>query len=148
MTTETKDEPTAKKGGAGVSLLDGLDRNIPSLRRALLMQQRCARVGFDWNDASGARDKLLEELRELDEAVSKPEDREAVRWEMGDLLLAATNLARLLGVDCEAALHEALDRFARRFRTIEEKLARAGLRPEDVSLDELEEHWQSAKREE
>jgi uncharacterized protein YabN with tetrapyrrole methylase and pyrophosphatase domain len=128
-------------------LLDEVDPLSGPLQKAHQIQQKCAAVGFDWNHPSGARAKVLEELQELDEALAK-HDFAAMEWEMGDLLLAATNWARLLDLDTVRCLKKALDRFARRFRIVEMKLSEQGLSPSEVSLEKLEALWQQAKAEE
>lgn len=144
-----KEPPGQKKtvsNGSG-SLLRGLDRSMGALERALQMQERCAQVGFDWNEPAGALDKLAEELEELATAIEQ-RDPEAVSSEMGDVILAATNAARLLGVDAEEALHRALDRFQKRFGEIERTLESRGQRPEQMDLETLEALWQQAKLQE
>ncbi len=97
-------------------------------------------VGFDWDDAAGARAKVLEELAEV-EAARTPEERTD---ELGDLLFAVVNWARKLGIEPEAALHQATSKFERRFRTMEQH---AGVGLPGLTLDQMEQHWQAAKRE-
>jgi ATP diphosphatase len=113
---------------------------LPALKRAEKLQSRAARVGFDWPDASGPRAKIDEELAEL-EAASTDDQRAA---ELGDLLFSVVNLARHLDIDPEAALRDAAARFETRFRKVEQ-LAERPLK--GMSIDELEELWQTAKRE-
>lgn len=129
------------------SALDGVARALPALVRADKLQRRAARVGFDWPDASGAMAKVEEELEEVRQAVASG-DRAAVEDEAGDLLFAAVNVARLLGVDAEQALRGANDRFERRFRIMEERLSREGREMKRLDLDSLEEAWQQAKAQE
>ena len=129
------------------SLLGGLDRSMDALERARQMQERCAQVGFDWNEPAGALDKLAEELEELSVAIER-RDLDAVSSEMGDVILAATNVSRLLGINAEEALHRALDRFQRRFSEVERTLESRGLRPEQMDLETLEALWQQAKLQE
>ena len=119
------------------SALAGIALAAPALSRAHKMQARAARVGFDWPDATGARDKLLEELAEVDAAETSAQREE----EIGDLLFAAVNLARKHGVDAETALRAATAKFERRFRYME------ALDPElaSRSLEEQERLWQRAK---
>lgn len=121
------------------SALAGVANGLPALMRAHKLQKRAARVGFDWPDASGPRAKILEELGEIDGARS---DAERVH-EVGDLLFSAVNLARHLDVDPEEALRGANRRFEDRFRQLE-TAANAPLT--SMSIDELEELWQQAKR--
>ncbi|MGB3319694.1 MAG: nucleoside triphosphate pyrophosphohydrolase [Sphingopyxis granuli] len=119
--------------------LDGVALSLPALLRAQKLQARAARVGFDWPDAEGPRAKIAEELAEVMAA-----DSDAARFEeVGDLLFAAVNYARHLGIDAEEALRAANDKFARRFAAVE---ARAGPDMGDLPLDTLEAHWQAVKK--
>lgn len=126
--------------GPGTSVLDDVPLALPSLSRAVKLGARAARVGFDWPDAQGARDKVTEELAELD-AARAAGTAPAVEHELGDLLLAISNLARHLGIDPEAALRAANGRFVSRFRHVEER-ARATGAAEPTAL---ESYWQEAK---
>jgi ATP diphosphatase len=120
------------------SALAHVAQALPALKRAEKLQKRAARVGFDWPDASGPRDKILEELEELDRAGSAAE-REA---ELGDLLFSVVNYARHLDIDPEAALRGASRRFELRFRRVED-IADKPLK--EMNTEELEVLWQSAK---
>ena len=122
------------------SALAGVALALPALKRAEKIQRRAAQVGFDWPDAEGPRQKIVEELCEIERAESDAE-RAA---ELGDLLFAVVNYARHLGVDPETALREAGARFEGRFRKVEE-MAVTPLK--DMTLDEMEALWQRAKRE-
>jgi ATP diphosphatase len=122
---------------ADSSALAGVPVGAPALMRAQKLQARAARVGFDWPDAAGARDKVVEELAEVDAAASEHQRRD----EVGDLLFAAVNLARKHGVDAEDALRQASRKFEARFRWME--AAEPGLASK--SLDEQEALWQRAK---
>ena len=124
-----------RAAGDDSSALAGVALALPALLRALKLQKRAARVGFDWPDISGARAKLLEELDEIDRAA--PHE---VEEEVGDLLFAAVNLARFLKVDPEQALRRGNAKFERRFRAIE---AEPGF--EMLSLDQMEVRWQAVK---
>lgn len=128
-----RDRHEDKSAVAGVALA------LPALKRAEKLQRRAARVGFDWPDAQGPRDKIDEELREIDQANSD-EEQEA---EIGDLLFSVVNYARHMNIDPEAALRDAAARFENRFRKVEE-LAERPL--EKMNIDELEELWQRAKQ--
>jgi len=123
------------------SALAGVASSLPALLRAQKLQARAARVGFDWPDANGPRDKIHEELAEV-AAAADPADRAE---EVGDLLFAVVNYARHLGVDAEDALRAANAKFARRFTAVEE---RAGANMASLSLDVLETHWQAVKADE
>ncbi|MGY6536605.1 MAG: nucleoside triphosphate pyrophosphohydrolase [Pararhodobacter sp.] len=129
---------------AQTGVLDDVPLALPALMRALKLQKRAARVGFDWPDVAQVVDKIAEEARELAEARdSLP--AEAVAEEMGDLLFVMANLARHLKVDPEVALRAANDKFARRFRAVEAALAAQGRRPEDSTLAEMDTLWDAAK---
>jgi ATP diphosphatase len=121
------------------SALAGVALALPALKRAEKLQQRAARVGFDWPDAAGPRAKILEELGELDTAATS-EERVA---ELGDLLFSVVNYARHLGIDPETALREASGRFESRFRKVEEIAAKP---LKEMDIDGLENLWQQAKQ--
>jgi tetrapyrrole methylase family protein/MazG family protein/ATP diphosphatase len=136
-------------------VLDGVPRSLPALQRAQRMGEKVSRVGFDWPDSRGSRDKVSEEIRELDEAIVS-KDKARIEAELGDLLFALVNLARHEGVDAETALRGTADRFARRFSHVEKRVKeRHGGWPrgEDgkpaagLPLDELDGYWNEAKRE-
>jgi tetrapyrrole methylase family protein/MazG family protein/ATP diphosphatase len=138
-----KAEEKAKNGKTGA--LDGIPRSAPALVRAMRAGEKAGAVGFDWPDATGARAKVNEEMRELDEAITK-HDRVALKHELGDLLLAVVNLARKLDLDAENALREATDRFGRRFGFVEETLAAKGRTVKEASPEEQNQLWDEAKR--
>jgi tetrapyrrole methylase family protein/MazG family protein len=106
------------------------------------VQKKAAKVGFDWPDVSGAMDKLSEELGELSAAINGDGD---VTEELGDLLFAAVNAARFLKVDPEDALGQATDKFAARFRRVEETVTAQGKRMEDMTLAQLDAIWDEIK---
>ncbi|MGH8161299.1 MAG: MazG nucleotide pyrophosphohydrolase domain-containing protein [Gammaproteobacteria bacterium] len=118
-----------------------------ALTEALAIQQRAAAVGFDWPDAEGPRAKIAEEFAELEHAVGHSRDSASseINEELGDLLFAVANDARHLDVEPEAALTAANEKFRRRFRYIEERLAVEGLHPRDVNLTRLDALWEDAK---
>jgi len=121
--------------------LAGVPRALPALTRAAKLGRRAARVGFDWPDARGVRDKVAEELAELDAAPGS----EAATEELGDLLFAVVNLSRHLGIDAEAALRAANTKFERRFRRMEQLAAGRGRALESLSASEWDEFWRQAK---
>jgi len=125
-----------------------LPLHLPALMRAYKLQKRAAAVGFDWPDEKGPRGKIAEELEELEQARQSDalSRQERVSEELGDLLFAIVNYARHLGVEPEQALRAANRKFIRRFRFIESRLAREGLRPGDVDLEYLDGLWEKAKR--
>ena len=109
--------------------------------RAPKLQKRAARVGFEWHDVKGPRDKLLEELQELDEASERERLVEA-----GDVLFAAVNIIRRYGVDAEQALKASNAKFEKRFRCMEDVAAADGEDFANLSLDGQETYWQRAKK--
>ena len=127
--------------GAGTSALDDVALALPALTRALKLQKRAARVGFDWPDAAGPRAKVLEELAELDAAGADDEAEE-----LGDLLFAVVNLARKRGIAPEEALCAANAKFERRFKAVERLAGVRGLVVEELGLDALDKLWDEVKR--
>lgn len=142
--------------GKGNGLLDGISQSLPALVRAWKLQQRAATVGFDWQEPGAVMEKLQEELQELSSAMlaegqagcdkDSPDNRAAIREEMGDLLFSCVNLARHLQVDAEAVLRAANRKFENRFRYLEERLAESGSDPGQASLEQMEVLWQQAKQ--
>jgi MazG family protein len=130
--------------GGGRSVLEGVPREMPALARADRLTEKASRIGFDWPDASGARAKVVEELHELDEAIASGQ-ADAVEREMGDLLFAAANLARKLGIAPEEALRGSVGRFVSRFEHIERELERRGVGHAGASLAEMDALWREAK---
>lgn len=125
-------------------VLDGVPVTLPALARALRMGEKASGIGLDWPDAAGARAKLDEEIRELDAAVASG-DADATRHELGDALFALANHGRKLGLDPEAALREALGRFAQRVAAVEATARDLALDLRTLSTADLEALWQSAK---
>ncbi len=134
----------ADKAEGGV--LDGVALGLPALMRAVKLQKRAARVGFDWPSTDQVLDKLVEEAREVVEARESL-SQAALSEEIGDLLFVMANLARHLDVDPEAALRGANAKFTRRFRGIEAALKAEGKRPEDSDLDEMDAIWNRIRAE-
>ena len=122
--------------------VDAVARSLPALWRAEKVQKKAAKVGFDWDDVSGAMDKLTEETGELAEAMKGNGDPAE---ELGDLLFAAVNVARFLEIDPEDALQAASDKFAARFRRVEEAVLAQGKRMEDMTLAQLDDIWNQIK---
>lgn len=137
-----KAEERAERGERG-GALDGVPVAMPALLRAARIAEKAARVGFDWPDVAAVRTKIDEELRELD-AATTPERR---HQELGDVLFAIASWARKSGLDPEAALRGALDRFMRRFRLCERAALASGRDLSAMSADELDALWQAAKDE-
>jgi tetrapyrrole methylase family protein / MazG family protein len=136
----------AARGKDDESMLDSVSRSIPAVMEAFQMTTKAARVGFDWPDAGGALEKLDEETAELKSALSGGGGHEALQEEVGDLLFVAVNVARLVGVDPEAALKSANRKFRRRFRHVEDGLRARGRKPADATLPEMDALWDEAKR--
>lgn len=122
---------------------DAVARSLPALWRAEKVQKKAAKVGFDWPDVSGALDKVVEETAELRAAIDGDGDASE---ELGDLLFAAVNVGRFLKADPEASLTAATDKFAARFRRVEESAKARGRTLEGMSLAELDELWDEAKQ--
>lgn len=134
-----------ERGNQGV--LDGVALALPALLRAAKLQNRAARVGFDWPDTSQVLDKMQEEARELVEARDTLTQDE-IEEEFGDLMFVMANLGRHLKLDPEAALRRANAKFTRRFGAIEAALAADGRHPRDATLEEMDALWNAAKADE
>ncbi len=128
-------------------VLDGVALGLPALTRAVKLQKRAARVGFDWPSTDQVLDKIIEESRELVEARDTLSKAEQVE-EFGDLIFVMANLARHLDIDPEAALRAANQKFQRRFQRIEDILAELGKSPDQSDLEEMDGLWDQAKAEE
>jgi len=129
------------------ALLDDVPINLPALVRAVKLQAKAARVGFDWPSLTPVLEKMREELGELDEAVAE-DDRDRIEDEFGDLLFVMANVARHLRIDPEASLRRTNEKFVRRFGRVEEMLRESGKRPEQSDLAEMDALWNAAKVEE
>lgn len=148
---QTRDWETIKAaeraGKEQKGTLDGVAIGLPALLRAVKLQKRAARVGFDWPDASHVLDKIVEESHELVEARDSLTQAE-IEEEFGDLLFVMANLARHLGVEPESALRATNAKFTRRFEQVEARLAARGKRPEDSDLAEMDALWDDVKADE
>lgn len=135
----------AERGDTGPArTLDGVALGLPALTRALKLQNRAARVGFDWPSTTQVLDKIVEEAAELREAHESA-SKDAMEDEFGDLLFVITNLARHLKIDPEAALRRTNAKFTRRFEDIEDALAKRGRTPAQSDLAEMDALWNAAK---
>jgi MazG family protein len=150
----TRGDAARGEGDGAGSLLDDVPVALPALTRAVKLQSRAARVGFDWPSLTPVLAKIEEEIAELKSAIAdeKSETRDAgarastkVTEEFGDLLFVMANVARHLGVDPEASLRDANAKFVRRFRSIEAALHAEGRTPEDATLEEMDQLWDEAK---
>jgi nucleoside triphosphate diphosphatase len=151
QTTAWEEHKAAERAASAnitVSALDGVGTGFPALTRALKLQRRAARVGFDWPDVPPIFDKIDEEMGELRREIATNAAPARLEDEIGDLLFAVVNLARRLAVDPEQALRGTCRKFERRFRHLEAVLAGEGSSPMERSLAELEALWQQAKTEE
>ncbi|MEQ1938728.1 nucleoside triphosphate pyrophosphohydrolase [Mesorhizobium sp. CN5-321] len=128
----------------GKGYLDSVPVALPALTRALKLQEKAARVGFDWGEAAPILDKIEEEIGELREALHKG-DTASIKDEFGDMLFALVNLGRHLELDSEAALAGTNDKFRTRFHHVERALAQAGRSLDEATLEEMEALWQQAK---
>jgi MazG family protein len=129
-----------RAGQPGLGLLDAVPFALPGLTRAVKLQSKAAKVGFDWPSVDNVYDKIAEEI---DEFRSAAEDKKPE--EFGDLLFALANVARHLGIDPEAALRGTNEKFIRRFKHIETELGRLGKLPQDSNLAEMDALWDDAK---
>ena len=150
--------PSPQGGGESArSVLDGVPLALPALTRAVKLQSKAARVGFDWPSLAPVLDKLKEELAELEAEIgvrpsgsdtdAPPSDHTRIEEEFGDLLFVIANVARHLQLDPETALRSANAKFARRFHAIERKLAAGGRTPAQSTLAEMDRLWDEAKAE-
>jgi MazG family protein len=138
-------EAEHKEKGIKRRALEGVPVNLPALLRAQRIGEKAAAVGFDWPDVKGVREKVDEELREIDEAVAGG-DRAQIEHELGDLLLAVSRLSAKLGVAPEDALRSALRRFQSRFEAMEDRVVARGDQVGDTPLEELDRIWNEVKK--
>lgn len=137
-----KADERESKGDTGKGLLDGLPAALPALVWSQEIQNRAARVGFDWPEIEGVLDKVKEEIDEVRDAKDKVE----LEGELGDLLFALVNLARWKGIDAEAALRDTNRKFKKRFAYVECGARDLGRRLPELSLEQMESFWQAAKK--
>lgn len=126
------------------SVLEGVPRELPSLLRAHRLQERAARVGFDWKHLNEVLPKLDEEMREFKESLQK-KDADAIEEELGDVFFTLVNISRFLEINPEEALRKTISKFIERFRTIEEKAAEQGRSLTDMTLEEMDKLWEESK---
>jgi len=141
------EERAARGEAAAAGALAGVPVALPALTRALKLQNKAGRVGFDWNDPRAVLVKIREEADEIEAALDAGDSADAAK-EVGDLLFAVVNLARHLSADPEGVLRETNAKFERRFASIERALAAHGKRPQDATLQEMDALWDTAKNEE
>jgi len=144
---KARERQAKASAGDDPSALANVPVGLPALTRAQKIQKRASRVGFDWGDAAPALDKVAEEVTELRaELKTGTTADERTEEELGDLLFAVVNVARLAGADAETALRRATAKFERRFRQVEDMLAARGKTPEQSTLEEMDALWDEAKR--
>jgi tetrapyrrole methylase family protein / MazG family protein len=136
-----------KAADQGTSVLDGVPRQLPSLLRAQRLQDKAARVGFDWPHIEQVWEKLSEELRELRASMDR-NNRAEIAEELGDVLFVLVNLARWLEINPDEALHNTSRKFIQRFQFIERELSRQGKTPKQSTLAEMDALWEQAKQQE
>ena len=141
---EEKAERAVRGSHVEQGALAGVPVNLPALTRALKLQQKASKVGFDWHDPKAVLAKIREEAEEIAEAIDNGE-RDAVGGEVGDLLFAVVNFARHFDVDPEGALRATNLKFGHRFAAIERALAARGKSPKDATLSEMDTLWDEAK---
>ena len=134
----------ADRGQSVAGAMEGIPRGLPGLMRSEKIQNKAAKIGFDWPDVSGAMDKLREEVGELQEGIDAG-DVENIKEELGDVLFSAVNVARFFKLDSEELMHAACGKFLRRFSYLEQHAAGRGLKLEDMSLGQMEEIYQQAR---
>ena len=128
------------------SLLDDISRTLPAMVRAVKLQKRAARAGFDWSNLHQVINKLHEETEELRTEWDAPTRNTArIKDEVGDILFVAANLARTVGVEPETALIGCNNKFERRFRAVEAGISADGLSLEEATLEDMSRHWDNAK---
>lgn len=133
--------------GEGASAIDGVAIGLPALTRAVKIQKRAARVGFDWPDTAQVIDKIVEEAGELNEARATT-NTDHIAEEYGDLAFVLANLGRHLDLDPEETLRAANDKFSRRFKAVEAELRAIGKTPQESNLKEMDALWNKVKEDE
>ena len=129
------------------SALDGVPHSLPAVLRAEKLQKKAAKHGFDWPEESGILDKIREEMSELEEAY-RSGDRDRINDEAADLVFAVVNLLRFRGENCEDVVNRASDKFDRRYRAVERKLAAEEKTVDNTTPERLDELWNETKAEE
>lgn len=126
-------------------VLDGISRSLPALMRSQKIQQKAAKVGFDWYNVDGALDKLAEEVNELKEAIQE-DNSTHIEEELGDVLFSVVNVSRFVKADAEKALYNACEKFISRFSKMEKLANEENIKIQETSLEALDELWEKAKR--
>jgi len=134
----------SQKREKGKSILSGVPKELPGLLRAHRIQEKAARVGFDWSNFNDVLNKVEEEIKELRE-ISDTQDIDKIEGEIGDMFFALVNVARFKGVNSEYALRKMIDKFIRRFYYIETKAEKLGKELKDMTLKEMDDIWEESK---
>jgi len=134
-----------KKKEGRKSVLEGVPKELPALFRAFRIQEKASKVGFDWKDEKPVYDKILEEIGELKENVSKNLSKKEVEDEFGDVLFSIVNYARFLKINPEDALRKTIEKFIKRFQKIEEYAKENNIILDDMTLDEMDKIWNISK---
>ncbi len=127
------------------SILDSVPKQLPSLLRAQKLQKKAAKEGFDWDEISDVFDKLDEEISEFKSAVLEGKGTD-IQSELGDILFVLVNIAKFKKIDAEEALRSTNNKFIKRFQYIEQEVAKQGKTLKETSLEDMERHWQNAKK--
>ncbi len=138
------EEQKKREGKLRVSILDGVPETLPSLLRAHRLQDRAAKVGFDWIKVTDVLKKLDEEMKEFKNAL-EGKQREEIEDELGDIFFMLVNISRFVGINPEDALRRTISKFISRFHYIEMKAADQGRKLPDMTLDEMDQLWEEAK---
>ncbi|MBN2570682.1 MAG: nucleoside triphosphate pyrophosphohydrolase [Ignavibacteriales bacterium] len=126
------------------SILEGVPRSLPNLQRAVRLQEKASKVGFDWEKKEDVWNKVVEEIEEM-KTAERENDAIAFEQEMGDVFFALTNFARYLNINPEEALRKTNEKFIRRFQYIEKQVKKQGKKIYEVTLNEMDKHWNESK---
>jgi MazG family protein len=127
------------------SVLQGVPKNLPGLYKAFRLQQKASKIGFDWNNKQDVWEKVLEEIKEMQE-MEAANDREKLESEIGDIFFSIVNYCRFIGINPEDALRKTNDKFTKRFQFIEEQLKENGKKITDSDLKEMDYYWEESKK--
>ncbi|OAA28003.1 pyrophosphatase [Kosmotoga arenicorallina S304] len=134
----------SEKGEKMETVIGEINKALPALSLARRVQENASEVGFDWKNSSGVKEKIQEELKELEEAINR-KNPEKIDEEFGDLLFSLVNLSRFIEVDPELSLRRATEKFVNRFKAVESLIMEEGLKIEELSLEELDVYWNKIK---
>lgn len=135
----------SEKKATRISITDGVPKSLPALAKAQKLQKKISKTGFDWDDVDPVIDKIEEELAEVKDAIAI-NDQDHIKEEIGDLLFSVVNLCRFVDFDAEELVHDSVEKFRKRFMFIEDTLKKQNKTFQEVSLSQMEEIWQEAKK--